>query len=71
MFETAGLHEILRIASSKAAFRVAAFSPSGRTIALGSDETVTLWSVAGPQTTAVLPVSTRRRFCSLPTVNAS
>jgi len=56
VFDTAGLHEILRIASSKAAFRVAAFSPSGRTIALGSDETVNLWSVAGPQTTAVLPV---------------
>ena len=35
---------------------MAAFSPSGRTIALGSDETVNLWSVAGPQTTAVLPV---------------
>jgi len=56
VFDTTGLRELLRVPSPKAAFSVAAFSPSGADIALGSDETVTVWTLAGVRATAVLPV---------------
>jgi WD40 repeat protein len=56
VLETSGLRELLRVPLPKATFRVAAFSPSGADIAVGSDDTVTVWTLAGARTTAVLPV---------------
>jgi WD40 repeat protein len=55
IFETTRLQEIRRLPIGETTFRVVAFSPDGKHVAAGSNETVHLWELAGDRTSKLLP----------------